>query len=100
MRYELDADSLSFLSLWLQTTGTTPPLWIRAVPALLFAVAVPLRGSRTPAGFAAGAALIAIVIFASLSDIAHANYYYFTLGALWVAVAVAEPLRDRSSDPG
>ena len=89
-RYRVDPEGLTFLGFWLRTTGTAPPQWIGAGLALLVGLAVALRGSRTPAGFAAGAALTVLVLF-TFSAFARANHYYFSLGALWIAVAMAQP---------
>ena len=97
-RYVVDPDGLTYLGFWLRTHGYPPPQWIGAIVALLVGVAVALRGSRTPAGFAKGAALTVLVLF-SLSAFARANHYYFSLGALWIAVAMAELPRSARS-PG
>jgi uncharacterized membrane protein len=97
-RYVVDADGLTYLGERLRATGTAPPQWIGAGLALLVGLAVALRGSRTAAGFARGAALTILVLFA-FSAFARANHYYFSLGALWIAVGTAELPRSARS-PG
>jgi hypothetical protein len=48
------------------------------------------HGARTPAGFAAGVALIYLLFFA-LNKQAFANYYYFVIGAICCAIAASHP---------
>lgn len=59
--------------------------------ALIPAVSLVLwRGARTPAGFAAGVALVYLAFFA-VNKQAFANYYFFVIGALCCAVAATPP---------
>lgn len=48
------------------------------------------RAARTPAGFALGVSALFLAFFV-LNKQAFANYYFFVIGALCVAVAAAEP---------
>ena len=68
--------------------------FIALVPAMGLAV---WRAPRTPAGFAAAVALVYLAFFA-FSKQAFANYYFFVIGALCVAVAAttAPPVHDRA----
>jgi hypothetical protein len=80
-------DALSYLVWFYHRTGVqlgVVPAFMAAGVALLLAL---WRAERSPAGFAAGGALVYLV-FISLNKQAFANYYYFVLGTLYVAVAV------------
>jgi peptidoglycan/LPS O-acetylase OafA/YrhL len=48
------------------------------------------RAARTPAGFALGVAALFLAFFV-LNKQAFANYYFFVVGALCVAVAATDP---------
>jgi hypothetical protein len=48
------------------------------------------RAARTPAGFALGVSALFLAFFV-LNKQAFANYYFFVIGALCVAVAAADP---------
>ena len=60
-----------------------------AVAATVGALAL-WRAARTPAGFALGASALFLAFFV-LNKQAFANYYFFVIGALCVAVAAADP---------
>jgi len=83
-------DSLSYLAVIARDCGRHPPLWLG------FATLVPVtalgfwRAARTPAGFAAATAFLYLAFFA-FSKQAFNNYYFFVLGALACAIAVARP---------
>jgi hypothetical protein len=65
-------------------------------PGVAFAAAAAVgalalwRAARTPAGFALGVAALFLTFFV-LNKQAFANYYFFVIGALCVAVAAADP---------
>jgi hypothetical protein len=59
-----------------------------AVAAAVVALAL-WRVARTPAGFALGVSALFLAFFA-LNKQAFANYYFFVVGALCVAVAATE----------
>ncbi len=83
-------DALSFLAWWVSRGNPQPPVWL-AFAGVAVAIALVLwRAPRTPAGFAAGVALVYAVFFA-LNKQAFTNYYYFVVGALCVAVAARHP---------
>lgn len=87
-RQPFRADALSYLVWLAQARNTNPPMWL-AFAALVPATALALRRSaRTPAGFAAAAALVYLSFFA-FNKQAFGNYYFFVVGALCAAVAVA-----------
>ncbi len=80
-------DALSFSVTAVHRLGTTPPQWL---PFLMMglATAAALRWNpRTPAGFAAAAAL-ALFLFVSFNKQAFANYYSLIIGTLCGAVAI------------
>ncbi|MFL5349500.1 MAG: hypothetical protein ACJ8AT_32265 [Hyalangium sp.] len=88
-------DALSYLAWWVSQGHEQPPVWI-AFAAVAVALAVVLwRAPRTPAGFAGAVALVYGVFFA-FNKQAFANYYYFVLGALCLAVAAHAPLEPAS----
>jgi hypothetical protein len=91
-------EALSYLGLWAGPVvpGAPPP----APPfgtGVAFAVAAATGGlalwrlPRTPAGFALGVSALFLAFFV-LNKQAFANYYFFVVGALSVAVAAAEPV--------
>ena len=85
----LRTDALSYAAA-LARSGLPAPTWL-AFAAILPALALALwRGARTPAGFAGGMALVYLAFFA-VNKQAFCNYYFFALGALCCAVAVAQP---------
>ena len=80
------ADSLSVMAWLAHVGGPLLPEWL---PFLLVLPVIALalwRGPRTPAGFAAGSALVFLVFFAFAKQ-AFANYYFFCTGALAIAAA-------------
>ncbi|HEV3474325.1 MAG TPA: hypothetical protein VG602_03055 [Actinomycetota bacterium] len=86
-------EGLTFLSLWSRLTGDVPPSWIGWLIAAGAVALVLLRAPRTASGFGAGGALV-LALFFAFNRSAFANYYYFVLGSLWIAVAagsVASP---------
>jgi len=86
------ADSLNFAALWAWARGgAAPPTTVPTLLCLGAALVVALRRCRpTPAGFAAGSAL---VLLATLvwSKQAHCNYLYLVVGLLLCAVAAVDP---------
>ena len=86
------ADSLSFSALWAWARGgVAPPTTVPTLICLGAALVVALRRCRpTPAGFAAGCALVLLATLA-WSKQAHCNYLYLVVGLLLCSVAAAEP---------
>jgi hypothetical protein len=86
------ADSLNFAALWAWARGgAAPPTSVPTLVCLGLAVMVALRRCRpTPAGFAAGSALVLLAMLA-WSKQAHCNYLYLVAGMLLCSVAAAEP---------
>ena len=86
-------DSLSFIA-WMRDGDRAPlptPMLAIAFVALVVATGLALwRCRRTPAGFAAGTALVFFAFFA-FNKQAFANYYYFVIGAMCCAIATAVP---------
>ena len=91
-------DALSYLVLLVPPGNPTPPLWIAFVVAAAAAVLALWRLPRTPAGFAAGTALIFFAFFA-FNKQAFCNYYYFVIGALWCAVGAMQPAAAPGDSP-
>jgi hypothetical protein len=98
-------EALSYLGLWAGPVvpGAPPP----APPfgtGVAFAVAAAVMGlalwraARTPAGFALGVSAVFLAFFV-LNKQAFANYYFFVVGALCVAVAAADPDAARVGRP-
>jgi len=81
-------DALSYL-VWLgYKTGAEPPALFGFI-AVPLAVALMLwRGARTPAGYAASVAFTFLAFFA-FNKLAFINYYFFVIGAMCFAVALA-----------
>lgn len=97
IRQPFRADSLSYLA-WAAQDGR---VWPTSLGFLAAAIALGLglwRQPHTPAGFAATSALTYLAFFA-FNKQAFANYYYFTLGVLAVAVVAVSPGR-RGGDAG
>ena len=91
-------DALSYLAWWVSQGHEQPPVWI-AFAAVAVALALGLwRAPRTPAGFAGTIALVYSVFFA-FNKQSFANYYYFVLGALCIAVAAHAPVEPASPRP-
>ena len=86
------ADSLNFAALWAWAHGgAAPPTTAPTLLCLGVALAVALRRCRpTPAGFAAGVALVLLATLA-WSKQAHCNYLYLVVGLLLCSVAVSRP---------
>lgn len=79
-------ESLSYLAAWVSRGHAPPPMWI---PFIAVAGALGLglwRAPRSPAGFAAAAALTYATFFA-FNKQAFCNYYYFVVATLCLAVA-------------
>ena len=84
-------EALSYLGL-LAGPDRQPPFGTGvafAVAAVVMVLAL-WRAARTPAGFALGVSALFLAFFV-LNKQAFANYYFFVVGALCVAVAAAEP---------
>jgi hypothetical protein len=82
-------DALSFPALVANVFAWTPPVWIGLVSFVATAmVTVPVmrRAPRSPAGFAAGVAMVFLVFF-SLNKFAFCNYYYFVVAILCSSVS-------------
>ena len=93
----LRTDALSYAAV-LARAGLPAPTWLAfaaVVPALALAL---WRGARTPAGFAAGVALVYLAFFA-VNKQAFCNYYFFALGALCCAVAATQPAASGTPAP-
>ncbi|HZX41644.1 MAG TPA: hypothetical protein VFE93_07380, partial [Myxococcaceae bacterium] len=85
-------DSLSFAALWVWARhGVPPPTTVPTLICLAVAMGVALRRCRpTPAGFAAGSALVLLATLA-WSKQAHCNYLYLVVGLLLCSVAASAP---------
>jgi hypothetical protein len=88
MRQPFRADSLGYLSLFMRGGGlpsaaATLVGFLALLPAIAFSL---WRFPRTPAGFAAAAALVFTIFFA-FGRQAFANYYFFVTAALCCAIA-------------
>jgi len=68
----------------------TPPAWIAFVAAGIAGAIALRRCPRTPAGFAAAAALVLLAFFA-FNKQAFCNYYHLVIGALCCAAGAADP---------
>jgi hypothetical protein len=86
-------DSLSYATLWAHVTGKVPPGSLTLVVAGLCGAVALWRSPRTPAGFAGAVAFTFAALFAVASR-SFCNYYFFVIGALCCAVAVAENEND------
>jgi hypothetical protein len=86
------ADSLSLAALWAWARGgVAPPTTIPTLVLAGLAVAWALRRARpTPAGFAAGGALVLLAALAWAKQV-HCNYHDLIIGVLLCAVAAATP---------
>lgn len=85
------SEALSYLGLW-AGRGGQPPFGTGvafAVAAVVMGLAL-WRVARTPAGFALGVAALFLAFFV-LNKQAFANYYFFVIGTLCVAVAASDP---------
>jgi len=86
------ADALSYLVWIYSLTGRIPPTWVGVPVAAAAAALVLWKGTRSPAGFAAGVTLVTTLFFA-FGKQAFCNYYYFTIGtACWSLAAANLPL--------
>jgi uncharacterized membrane protein len=85
-------ESLSYLSLLARQTGWRGGGWVKFVAIVPAAVLVLRKAPRSPSGFAAGTALLLMVLFAFASH-ASANYYFGSIGVLCCAVAAAHSVR-------
>jgi hypothetical protein len=92
-------EALSYLGLW-SGPGRQPPFGT----GVAFAVAAAVMGlalwrvARTPAGFALGVAALFLAFFV-LNKQAFANYYFFVIGTLCVAVAATDQTTAERSPP-
>jgi hypothetical protein len=97
------SDALSFIALLTKTTGWMPSTSIVTFVGCGLAVAatilVCLRGSRSPAGYAAAVATVHLVFF-SFYKFAFCNYDWFLIAAFCAALAVLQPSKhfERQSD--
>lgn len=89
LRQPFRLDSLSYTAWIARNTGFYLPTWLGFATLIPTTALALKRAPRTPAGFAAAAALVYLVFFA-FSKQAFGNYYYFTLGALCCAVAATK----------
>ena len=84
-------DSLNLAAFWASVTDRTPPTTVPMLVLTGLAILWALRRCRlTPAGFAAGGALVLFALFA-WSKQAHCNYYDLVIGFLACAIALAPP---------
>ena len=86
-------DSLSYLAWIARISGSPPAAWVGFVAMFVATALVLWRTPRTPAGFAAGGAMILFAFFA-FNKQAFCNYYFVVVGALWSAVAASGRRRD------
>jgi len=88
-------DSLNFAAVWAWASGgAAPPTTVPTLICLCAALWVALRRCMpTPAGFAAGSALVLLATLA-WSKQAHCNYLYLVVGLLLCSVASAGPAAD------
>jgi hypothetical protein len=90
-------DSLSYLAGIFHATGWHGPSWIAfilIIPTMVFCLR---RCPRTPAAYAAGVALVCVVLFA-FGKQAFCNYYHFVIGALCCAAGAAVPLGESTAE--
>ena len=91
-------DALSYLVPWVAAGREMPPVWTCFAAAGIAALLALWRCPRTPAGFAAGVAVVFFAFFATNKQ-AFVNYYAFVIAALCCALAAtpgvpcAKPLR-------
>ncbi|HEX3084776.1 MAG TPA: hypothetical protein VHP99_09665 [Pyrinomonadaceae bacterium] len=81
-------DALSYLVWLTYNTGVQPPAVIGFVMIAPAVALMAWRGSRTPAGLAVSVALIFLSFFA-FNKAAFINYYFFVIGAMCCAIALA-----------
>jgi hypothetical protein len=93
-------DSMSYLA-WLARDGVPVlPQWFSFLMAIVGVGVALWRAARSPAGFAAGAALVWVLFFAFAKQ-AFCNYYFLVVGTISVAAAVLTPMaRADSSEMG
>lgn len=92
-------DSMSYLAWWVRRGHPQSSVLWGFVAAAVATVVALWRAPRTPAGFAASAALVSTAFFA-FNKQAFANCYYFVVGGLCAAAAAAElPTAALWSDP-
>jgi hypothetical protein len=82
-------DALSYLAMVFDATRWRPPGWIGFVVVVPAIALVFRKCSLSPAGFAAGLALVCFVFFA-FNKQAFCNYYYFVIAALCCAAGASE----------
>jgi hypothetical protein len=70
---------------WLTLHGTAVPPWVWLPVTLVAVTLVIWKAARTPSGFAAGVALVFLVLFAFSAE-AVASQYAFVLAALYISV--------------
>ncbi len=88
LREPFRLDSLSYLA-WMARRGVQPPGVAVTLLALGIATVFVWRTlPRSPAGFAAGIAIVSLATFA-FGKKAFCNYYFFVIGALMTSVAAA-----------
>lgn len=88
LREPFRVDSLSFL-VWIARRGIQPPTVALTLVALVLATLFARRTlPRSPAGVAAGMALLSFAAFA-FGKKAFCNYYFFVIGAMLTAVAAS-----------
>lgn len=83
-------DSLSFLAWFSHDGHAALPTWIAFASVIPVTILAAWRLPRTPSALAASVAIVYFVFFV-LSKQAFVQYYYFVIGALCCAVAVAIP---------
>src|SRR4030095_6688082 len=79
-------DSLSYLAWYARITGSQPQAWVGFVAMALALAVMVWRAPRTPAGFAAGGAMVLFAFFA-FNKQAFCNYYFVVLAAMIAAIA-------------
>ncbi|MGB2602711.1 MAG: hypothetical protein WBC78_03910 [Candidatus Sulfotelmatobacter sp.] len=82
------SDALSVSTLLVKFGFSPIPQWFVLAAVLAAIVFALIRSPRTPSGFAASLALISLIFF-ELNKQAFCNYYFFSAGALCLAIASA-----------
>jgi hypothetical protein len=86
-------DALSYLAWIARGEGPRLPTGLAFIAATAALALALWRAARTPAGFAAAAALVYFAFFA-FNKQAFCNYYFFVIGALCCTIAATQPWED------
>lgn len=91
-------DALSYLVWFHHKTGIQLGVWPAFLAAALATIACLWRAARTPFGFGMSVGTV-YLLFITLNKQAFANYYYFTICALWCGVAAMPAWPGHTRDP-